>query len=219
MSGPSVSASAADGLDREEHLPAPHPVTGGQVAYHESGMTLATMPRRAGGDGYNVSACRGNADTACGIRGVDVSDEGGCDVADPFQVRIKVRGYELDTQGHLNQSVYLQYGEHVRWELLSAAGISQDALISSGVGPVQLEATIRYRRELRGGDEVDVTCDFEWGGGRTFQIHQDYRRTDGVVAAELTGVVGVLDLKTRRLVADPAERFRALAAVPELLGL
>lgn len=26
----------------------------------------------------------------------------------PFQVRIAVRGYEVDAQGHLNQAVYLQ---------------------------------------------------------------------------------------------------------------
>ncbi|MEU7735273.1 thioesterase, partial [Streptomyces griseus] len=29
-----------------------------------------------------------------------------------FSVDVTVRGYELDTQGHLNQAVYLQYAEH-----------------------------------------------------------------------------------------------------------
>lgn len=41
----------------------------------------------------------------------------------PFSVRIAVREYELDTRGHLNQAVYLQYGEHALWEVLLAAGI------------------------------------------------------------------------------------------------
>lgn len=54
-------------------------------------------------------------------------------VGDPFQVRIRVRGYELDTQGHLNQAVYLQYGEHARWECLRAAGISPDKLLANRV--------------------------------------------------------------------------------------
>lgn len=40
-----------------------------------------------------------------------------------FSVDVTVRGYELDTQGHLNQAVYLQYAEHARWELLRAAGL------------------------------------------------------------------------------------------------
>lgn len=138
---------------------------------------------------------------------------------DPFRVRITVRGYELDTQGHLNQSVYLQYAEHARWECLRAAGISQAGLIAQGVGPVALEVTVRYLRELRGGDEVDVSCAFAWGGGKTFRIAQDYHRPDGDAVASLTGVGGLLDLRERRLVANPGERFRAMATDPTPIGL
>jgi acyl-CoA thioester hydrolase len=130
---------------------------------------------------------------------------------DPFRVRITVRGYELDTQGHLNQAVYLQYAEHARWECLRAAGITQDRLIASGVGPVALEVTLRYHKELRGGDDVDVSCEFRWGDGRTFQIGQAYTRPDGTPVATLTGLGGLLDLSARRLVRDPRERFRSLA--------
>lgn len=132
-------------------------------------------------------------------------------MADPFRVRITVRGYELDTQGHLNQAVYLQYAEHARWECLRAAGISQDGLIASGVGPVALETTVKYLRELRGGDEVDVTCEFRWGEGKTFQLQQDFTRPDGGQVATLTAVAGLLDLSARRLVASPGERMRELA--------
>lgn len=139
-------------------------------------------------------------------------------MAGVFTVRITVRGYELDTQGHLNQAVYLQYAEHARWELLRAAGITQDALIDSGVGPVALETTIRYLRELRGGDEVDVSCGISWGEGRTFRVLQDFRLADGTLVAELVGVVGLIDLAGRRLVKDPRDRLRALASAPELLG-
>ncbi|MER7444982.1 acyl-CoA thioesterase [Micromonospora avicenniae] len=138
---------------------------------------------------------------------------------DPFRVRVVVRGYELDTQGHLNQAVYLQYGEHARWECLRAAGISQDRLLATGVGPVALEVTLRYLSELRGGDEVDVSCSFRWGEGKTFHIDQDYTRPDGTRVAILTGVGGLLDLSARRLVPDPRERFRELATDPAPLGL
>ncbi|SCF07405.1 acyl-CoA thioester hydrolase [Micromonospora viridifaciens] len=140
-------------------------------------------------------------------------------MGDPFRVRITVRGYELDTQGHLNQAVYLQYGEHARWECLRAAGISQDRLITSGVGPVALEVTVRYLSELRGGDEVDVSCEFRWGERKTFHIDQNYTRPDGTQVATLTGVAGLLDLSARRLVPDPRERFRQLATDPGPLSL
>ncbi|MER6157722.1 acyl-CoA thioesterase [Streptomyces sp. NPDC001868] len=140
-------------------------------------------------------------------------------MAEPFSVPVTVRGYETDVQGHLNQSVYLQYGEHARWSLLQAAGIRQADLMANGVGPVALETTISYRRELLAGDEVEVTCVFVWGEGKTFRIEQTVRRTDGTVAAEITGVGGLMDLKIRKLVADPREQFRALAKDPTLFGL
>ncbi|MEU6176987.1 acyl-CoA thioesterase [Streptomyces coeruleorubidus] len=140
-------------------------------------------------------------------------------MSEPFSVPVTVRGYETDVQGHLNQSVYLNYAEHARWSLLRAAGISQSALIGSGVGPVSLETTIRYKRELLAGDEVEVTCAFAWGEGKTFRIEQTVRKTDGTVAAEITAVGGLLDLKARKLVPGPQKYFRKLASDPGLFGL
>ncbi|MFH9551620.1 acyl-CoA thioesterase [Streptomyces sp. NPDC017435] len=140
-------------------------------------------------------------------------------MSEPFSVRITVRGYETDVQGHVNQSVYINYAEHARWSLLQAAGISQAGLVAKGVGPVALETTIRYRHELLAGDEVDVSCVFAWGGGKTFRIQQTIRRTDGTVSAELTAVGGLLDLKERRMVANPQDYFKELATDPSLFGL
>ncbi|WP_406447924.1 acyl-CoA thioesterase [Streptomyces sp. NBC_00876] len=135
-----------------------------------------------------------------------------------FFVDVTVRGYELDTQGHLNQAVYLQYAEHARWELLRAAGLPQEKLLADGVGPVALEVTVKFLRELRGGERVRVSCRFEYGEGKTFTVAQQILKEDGTVAAEVTGVAGILDLTTRRLVADPAGRLAALAKDPDLLS-
>ncbi|MFI6166871.1 acyl-CoA thioesterase [Nocardia sp. NPDC051052] len=136
-----------------------------------------------------------------------------------FSVPIVVRGYELDTQGHLNQAVYLQYAEHARWELLRSVGAPQDKLVASGIGPVVLENTIKYLRELRGGDEVTVSVDFEWSTGKTFRFRHEIRKLDGTVAAEISTTAGLLDLTARKLVAAPGERLAALAERPDLLGL
>ncbi|MFF2849085.1 acyl-CoA thioesterase [Streptomyces sp. NPDC058001] len=136
-----------------------------------------------------------------------------------FSVQVVVRGYETDTQGHLNQAVYLQYAEHARWSILQKAGIGQSDLVEQRLGPVVLETTIRYLRELRAGDEVEVSCVFDWGQGKSFRIAQTITKQDGTIAAELTSVSGLLDLKERRLVPDPVERFRTLASAPDVLGL
>ena len=138
---------------------------------------------------------------------------------EPFQVRLAVRGYELDPRGHVNQAVYLQYTEHARWEHLRAAGISHDTLHESGVGPVALEQTVRYFAELRGGDEIDVTSEFQWGTGKTFDFQHQIQRPDGTRVAEVIGVGGLLDLNARRLIPSPGERFRHLATDPVILNL
>ncbi|EDY46681.2 acyl-CoA thioesterase [Streptomyces sp. SPB074] len=135
-----------------------------------------------------------------------------------FSVSVQVRGYETDVQGHLNQSVYLQYAEHARWELFRAAGITQRDLAKAGIGPVVLETTIRYLRELRAGDKVTVGCAVLWDGGKTFRFEQTITRADGVVSAEISGLGGILDLRERRLVADPGGRVRALATTPAVCG-
>lgn len=140
-------------------------------------------------------------------------------MSQPFSVRVTVRGYETDVQGHLNQAVYLNYAEHARWSLLQEAGISQSGLIARGVGPVALETTIRYRRELLAGDEVDVSCAFAWSGGKTFTIEQTITKSDGTVAADITAVGGLLDLARRKLVPNPQDVFRDLAKDPGLFGL
>ncbi|WP_328402744.1 acyl-CoA thioesterase [Nocardia sp. NBC_00403] len=136
-----------------------------------------------------------------------------------FSTPVVVRSYELDTRGHLNQAVYVQYAEHARWELMRAAGVGHDKLLASGVGPVVLETTIKYRHELRSGDEVRITCEFDWQQGKTFRIRQEIRKLDGTVAAEVSAIGGVIDLATRKLVEAPSERFRTLAERPGLLGL
>ncbi|MFJ8843674.1 acyl-CoA thioesterase [Streptomyces cyaneofuscatus] len=137
----------------------------------------------------------------------------------PFSVRIQARAYELDRQGHLNQAVYMQYAEHARWQFLQAAGLTPDVLGEAGIGPVLLKASIRFQRELRAGDEVDVGCAITGGHGRLVELTQRFHTPDGVPVARVEGVIGLLDLATRRLLPDPRGKLRELAKQPDALGL
>lgn len=136
-----------------------------------------------------------------------------------FSVPITVRGYELDINGHLNQAVYLQYAEHARWELLRESGLPGEKLVAAGIGPVVLETTIKYLRELHLGDEVTVSCEFEFIAGKVFTMRQQITKLDGTVSAKIDVVSGILDLKARKLVADPGAALRAIADRPDVLGL
>lgn len=136
-----------------------------------------------------------------------------------FKARFEVRVYEVDPQLHLNGGVYIQYADHARFACLRAAGVSVDALLADGFGPVNLETVIKYHRELRGGDAVDVTCEWEWGKRKTYGVYHRFLRTDGELAAEVRHVSGLLDLAERRLIPDPAAAWRSRAERPAVLGL
>lgn len=84
---------------------------------------------------------------------------------------------------------------------------------------MNLEETIRYHSELRGGDEIDISCAFAWGSGKTFRVDQEFRLPDGSLVAEVANTGGLLDRHQRRLVTDPGERWRSVATAPEVLGL
>jgi acyl-CoA thioester hydrolase len=64
-----------------------------------------------------------------------------------------------------------------------------------------------------------VSCEFTWGDGKSFRIEQEIRLHDGTLAAEITNVGGLLDLKDRRLVPDPGQVWRSVASAPRFLGL
>jgi len=136
-----------------------------------------------------------------------------------FTTRIEVRVSDLDMQGHVTGAAYHQYADHSRFACVRAAGISVEQMFAAGFGPVNLETTLRFLRELRGGDSVDVSCAWIWGEGKTFRVEHVFTREDGEVAATVSHVSGLLDLGARRLTPEPARQWRRLASRPELLGL
>ncbi|MTD59428.1 acyl-CoA thioesterase [Amycolatopsis pithecellobii] len=126
---------------------------------------------------------------------------------EPFRTRIKVRQYELDVLGHLNHAVYHSYGEVARIELLENAAGDSTALDDQRISPVLLASNIVYRREIRAGETVEVTCDAKFGTGKTFQMQQHIYKSDQTLSAELTCTLGLMDLDRRKLVDDPRGRF------------
>ncbi|MGW5055242.1 acyl-CoA thioesterase [Actinokineospora sp. NPDC004072] len=126
-----------------------------------------------------------------------------------WSIRIPVRSYELDALGHVNQAVYHQYAEVARVEGFAAAGCQWSSLIEGGTAPVLLSSTIDYRREIRAGESVDVTCEVKFGAGKTFRADSTITKLDGTVSAEIACVIGVMDLGRRKLVADPRAALEA----------
>ena len=75
----------------------------------------------------------------------------------PFSLQMKVRDYECDMQGIVNNAVYQHYLEHARHEYLLSRGLSFAELTARGIIIVVVRAEIDYRRSLRAGEDFLVT--------------------------------------------------------------
>ena len=73
----------------------------------------------------------------------------------PHRTSITVRGYELDSYGHVNNAVYLQYLEHARWVFMKDQGML-DRIKEEELFLVVTETHIRYLREANLFDELIV---------------------------------------------------------------
>jgi len=73
----------------------------------------------------------------------------------PYKYTTEVRGYELDSFGHVNNAIYLNYTEQARWNILKESGFLED-FIKSGMFLVVVETNIRYMRELKMFDSVEI---------------------------------------------------------------
>lgn len=73
----------------------------------------------------------------------------------PHCISITVRGYELDSYGHVNNAIYLQYLEQARWVFMKEMEMLQQ-INDEELFLVVTETHIRYLREANLFDELIV---------------------------------------------------------------
>jgi acyl-CoA thioester hydrolase len=105
-----------------------------------------------------------------------------------FTLEIAVRDYELDSEGIVNNAVYLHYLEHTRHAFVKQEGIPFGSLTREGLIPVVRRMEIDYHTPLRSGDVMLSRLWIAREGAR-FIFHQDIFRKQGgelVVSAVVT---------------------------------
>ena len=120
---------------------------------------------------------------------------------------VVIRESHLDTFGHVNNAAYLVLFEEARWEFITNNGYSLKTVQELQLGPVVLDLSMKFRRELTLREKVKITNVSEDPKGKISKFHQQMFKEDGVLAAELDVTFGLFDLKARRLV-DPTPEWR-----------
>lgn len=70
-----------------------------------------------------------------------------------YELPMKVRDYECDLQGIVNNANYQHYLEHTRHEFLISVGASFAKLHEEGIDPVVARISMAFKTPLKSGDE------------------------------------------------------------------
>lgn len=108
-----------------------------------------------------------------------------------YELGFKVRDYECDLQGIVNNSVYQNYLEHTRHEFLLDRNISFSDLHKQGADAVVARIEIAFKVPLRSKDEFVCKLNIKKEGIKYVFNQAIYRKPDNklCVTAKVTTVI------------------------------
>lgn len=112
-------------------------------------------------------------------------------------LEIKVRDYELDTQGIVNNANYLHYLEITRHDFCERAGTSFRDMQQQGLDPVVRKIEIEYLSSLTFGDTMISKLRMERKGARFVFVQDIFNASTG--APVVHALVTVVCLQNGRL--------------------
>ncbi|MGD9897623.1 MAG: acyl-CoA thioesterase [Calditrichaceae bacterium] len=90
-----------------------------------------------------------------------------------FQTSLKVRSYECDMYGHVNNATFLNYLEYGRVELLDKLGYSLDSLKAEGFLLPIIKIEIEYKQQVILGDHLTISVEWESRGRSSATFRQN----------------------------------------------
>lgn len=107
-----------------------------------------------------------------------------------YKLELKVRDYECDIQGIVNNGVYMNYLEHARHEFLLEKGVDFAELAKKNINLVVVRAELDYKLPLQSGERFWVGVNLLQSSKVRFDFLQEiYRSSDNKLAlkAKITG--------------------------------
>lgn len=128
----------------------------------------------------------------------------------------EVRWADLDPNGHLRHTVYMDCAAQARVGFLYERGFTLERFRQLGLGPVLFREEARYLREVRANERLRVTAEVTGlsPNRKHWRIRQRIFKADGELACVVEVQGAWLDLKARRIVAPPAELLEIMLKWP-----
>lgn len=117
-----------------------------------------------------------------------------------------IREHHLDTFGHMNNATYLEILEEARWELIQNRGFGLREIQARKQGPVILDVYLKFTKEIKLRDTVEITTEILDYEGRFLKLRQHILR-GGDVCATADFTIGYFDLAQRKLI-EPTDEWK-----------
>ena len=101
-----------------------------------------------------------------------------------FEIEMKVRDYECDAQGIVNNANYLHYFETTRHEFMESLGYSFAESHRQGIDPVVARADLQYKNSLAGGEVFLSQLSVKRSGVKIIFYQTIFRKNDHALCCQ-----------------------------------
>jgi acyl-CoA thioester hydrolase len=123
-----------------------------------------------------------------------------------FRIDLKVRDYECDIQGVVNNAVYQNYLEHARHEFLLTNNIDFAALTNAGIHLMLIRAELDFKDSLKPGNQFYITVELEKQSRIKYAFVQNiYRADDDKLMVQARAIGVALNEKGRPTAFEPLD--------------
>ena len=133
-----------------------------------------------------------------------------------FSRTFAVKWADLDTNGHLRYSVYIDYAVDTQFRSIEDQGYTPAKLMDKGFGPVILRMETRYSHEVT--FDESVIDSFKIAGmspdGARWKSRHDIIKSNGDTAATIKFEGVWLDVHTRQAILPPPDLLEILNLLP-----
>lgn len=120
-----------------------------------------------------------------------------------YSLEMQVRDYECDMQGHVNNSVYLNYLEHCRHQFLHRFGLDFARFVAEGFSMVVVRAELDYKHSLKSLDRFVIAVNLEQVSRLRYCFNQDiYRLPDNKLMLKARVIGTAVNEKGRPFMPD-----------------